>query len=589
MRVETIRGTEADELLAEDEFRLKWSALSEQCPWATAFQTPEFARAWYGTYRGRWEPLLLLCRDADGRLKGLLALAVSTSDGKVVVAGTHQAEYHAWICRPDLGDCFAREVFQTLREQFPSATLTFRYLPPGAPVGWLADPGAKRMCLLKAQSRPLLLFSDGTKIAKSLKKGGNKSRLRRLAKNGPVQLKRVTTPSELEAVFDTVIRCYDARRLAVNGSAPFQNDPLKKPFHLAMMQARGLLHVTVLMAGDQVASTHVNVCGKKQVHLGLIAHNPLLARQSPGKLHILMLADLLLREGYEQLDMTPGGESYKDRFANDSDRAYTLTLFPTPGARRKAVAYRGVDGVARKILNACGIAPAKAKSAVDKLRRLDPAAVPPALVSFARRRLWSRRETRVYVHPRADAPADAPADDVPSGFRRDAIEDLLAYRPLRGAASRREFLSASLARIEAGQHVYTYSDGVHLLHFAWLVERPAEEVRNDSPPDSLPDSPRDWPREFPLSPGGAVITHLYTFPEARGRGLATLCLRTMMRDAARDARTRATYVAVPAGNAAARRVVEKVGFTYEGSVFEQTKIGWSQRRVILAAQPPRGG
>ena len=97
MQSEVVSGSEAGELLAQQQFREDWQKLSDECPWATSFQGPDFAVAWYQCYQDRFTPLLLLSRDEDGRLTGLLTLAVGASDGAVVVAGDVQAEYQAWI------------------------------------------------------------------------------------------------------------------------------------------------------------------------------------------------------------------------------------------------------------------------------------------------------------------------------------------------------------------------------------------------------------------------------------------------------------------------------------------------------------
>jgi CelD/BcsL family acetyltransferase involved in cellulose biosynthesis len=185
-----------------------------------------------------------------------------------------------------------------------------------------------------------------------------------------MELRRLTRPDELQPVLDRIIRWYDERRLAVNGSAPFHNDPLKKPFHLALMAPPGLMHVTTLTFGDHLASAHINVCGKCEVHVGVIAHDPELAKHSPGKLHLLLLSDLLRREGFEQLDLTPGGDAYKDRFVTGWDEVHELTVLPTPAARRDAVIRLGAKDAARTLLKACGVTTARAKLLVGRLTRV---------------------------------------------------------------------------------------------------------------------------------------------------------------------------------------------------------------------------
>src|ERR1700722_4969049 len=135
-----VRGTDAHALLAEPGFLNDWRRLAERCPWATAFQTPDYAPAWYDVYRRRFEPILVLGRGGAGGLTGLLTLARCRGDDGLVVAGGRQAEYQAWLCEPDLAAEFPRQAFGALGTSFPRAVLTFRYLPSGTPLRWLGDP-----------------------------------------------------------------------------------------------------------------------------------------------------------------------------------------------------------------------------------------------------------------------------------------------------------------------------------------------------------------------------------------------------------------------------------------------------------------
>jgi hypothetical protein len=137
--IELVQAADAAALLADESFRAEWLDLQDRCPWATAFQAPVFVVEWYRIYRDQYQPVLIVSRDLKGQLVGLLPLAVSQADRKVKVAGGHQAEYQAWICLPEQAKTFPRQALDLVRQQFPSATLQFRYLPAAVPLGWLAD------------------------------------------------------------------------------------------------------------------------------------------------------------------------------------------------------------------------------------------------------------------------------------------------------------------------------------------------------------------------------------------------------------------------------------------------------------------
>lgn len=350
LHVEIVQAGRATALLNDETFRTAWLHLWERCPWGTAFQRPDFGSVWYAVYAERFAPVLILSHDATGELCGLLPLARSWDGRRLVAAGAHQAEYQVWLALPEIGDAFSRLALRAVRTAWPSARMTLQHLPPGTPRAWLADPEMQRMCRLTSHRRPLWHLGDGTQVARSLKKRGNRNRINRLRREGTLEFRRLDDADELEARIDEIIRCYDARQMVLHGSAPFRNDPLKRAFHLALARQTDLLHATVLTVGQRLASANLNIRGAGEVHLGIPAHNPLWVRHSPGKLHKLFLAELLVREGCDRIDLTPGDDPYKDHFANDADEVHTLSLFPSGPYRWGADLCDGLKQQARRAL-----------------------------------------------------------------------------------------------------------------------------------------------------------------------------------------------------------------------------------------------
>jgi CelD/BcsL family acetyltransferase involved in cellulose biosynthesis/GNAT superfamily N-acetyltransferase len=539
--IEIVRGAAADRLLADAPFCAEWAGLCDACPWATPFQAPGFARTWYAVYRNQWEPLFALSRDASGRLNGILPLAVSPDARQLVLAGAHQAEYQTWVARPEVGEPFIAHAIQSLRRAVPKAALRFHYLPPGSPLDWLKEPHAKRACLLRTHRRPRMEFGDGAGLLASLAKRSNKSRLKRFAKVGPVEFKQLTDPAQLETFMDEMILFHDARRMAVNGGAPFADDPLKRRFHVEMMKVPGLLHVTALTCGDRIASFQLNTIGRGHVQLSLITHNPLLADHSPGKIHVLLLGRMLLEQGYEWIDLTPGGDPYKERFATAWDNVHTLTVFGGALEKGCAAIVESVHDHAKQALSRWNVRPAYAKALAFKLMR------PSGVVHLAKRWLGTAQEARIYAHA-LGGNASTAADE---RIRRDAIDDLMAYHPDHGGPTRQEFLSDAMRRIEEGQRAYTYAENGRLLHVSWFAAAPSKEQAAVALP------------RFELPEKHGLIIDCYTFPHARGRGLGAASVAAMLRDAASVKDLRGVFIAVPANSATARRLVERAGFTYD--------------------------
>jgi CelD/BcsL family acetyltransferase involved in cellulose biosynthesis len=387
-----LRGAEADALLADHSFREQWQRALMDCPWATAYQGHAFVGAWYRIYRALFEPLLVLGLDREGQIRGLLPLAVSVKNAAIVPAGDIQAEYQGWICAPSLADSFPLGAFAALRRQFPSRPLNFRYLPPRIPIDWTENAEVDDLCVLRSRRRPLLRFGDGQGITSSLHKSGNKSRLRQLKKIGAIEFKRVDDPAAFDALLTEMVGHYDRRHSKIQSFAPFQRDGLKRDFTRALMNEPGLFHISTFSVGGQLASAHLNLVKGKEVQLGLIAHNSAFEHFSPGKLHILFLARMLLEEGFEQLDLTPGGEAYKERFANGGDEVHELTLFPTPTRRALGVARLAIEDGAKRTVQALHLNPASLRSLARRANASAPVRAAASLLrSIGSPLLWGRK------------------------------------------------------------------------------------------------------------------------------------------------------------------------------------------------------
>jgi CelD/BcsL family acetyltransferase involved in cellulose biosynthesis len=512
MNITISREAEGARLLDDPHFRGRWRALCECCPWSTSYQLPAFVLAWYRIYGGKFEPVIVTGRDQVGGLAGILCMAVA-GDGELVGAGATQAEYQTWVSRPESAGEFALGAVVALRREFPGRVVEFRYLPPGVPLDWLADPLVRSGAVLTKKPRPLLRFAEMSDD--SLNKTNNKKRLKGLKKLGGLDFRKLSGADELAAVFDEFASFYDLRLGAMHGTEPFAQDPLKKQFQLELMKEPGLLHATILKAGDRLASAHINVRDGKQIHLNLVGYNPLLAKHSPGKFHIHMLTQMLIAEGCEEMDLTPGGDPYKERFANAHDTAYVLSFYPTMASRLKGIAHTRAEAWARRGLGALHIHPARARDALADLRS---GHLHASVAKRIRNRFSSRQPIK--LHPLSIPPKSDQSSPL-NGFRRDSIDDLLTYRPNGSGWSRKRFLLDSMNRLEEGQHPYTRVRDGRLVYLGWMIERPsAVFVSRVLPGVELPAN-------------HALILALRSYGANNETELESRCLETMLGDLSR--------------------------------------------------------
>ena len=458
MSIRLVRGPAAMELLADAEFQRCWDELRSRCPWATVFQSPAFVAAWYRVYQTRFEAVLLLERDASDGLLGLLPLAVAndaTSRDGWVVAGAQQAEYQAWLADTEAAPDFIEEALGRLWQQSRPRRLTFRYLPAGAPIDWVGGGRFAALGQIEAFPCPLMELGDGTNAARSLAKRGNRSRLKRLARNGPLSYERITEPAAFRAILDDFAADCDFRHGAAHGRLPFHDDPQKRDFLLALFEQPGLLDVTVTRSGDTMLGAHVGLRDPDRMYNGMLVHSPLEARNSPGKLHVLQLAQDLARRGCRVFDLTPGNDPWKERFANRHETVHTLTLHGSAAACAAHRGGRALWGLGRETLRALGAEPRSVKQAL-LARLLTREPLPAAAHVIASAALADLRPAVLGARPRAD------------GVTRNAVADLLLHaadcqRP------RTAFLSDSLARLERGGACYSLVKDGRLVHLLWLT------------------------------------------------------------------------------------------------------------------------
>ena len=565
MQIEIVKGGEADALLRDRGFESSWSELYRRCAWATPLQTPQFAIAWYGIYRSRFEPLLVFSRGAGGELQGLLALGVSRK-GSFVGAGGHQAEYQCWLATDECGDTFPSHALPELLRCFRGTALMLEYLPPATPLGWLRnDASLAHRMLLTPHDRPLLRFGDGTFIEQMLKRKNIRTRLTKLQKLGYCGIERICDVATLEQIFDEIIVYHDLRRIVVSGSGPFENDPRKKQFHLELMR-RGLLEVTVLKSGQRIVSAQLDFLGRNsEVHLAMGAYAPWAARYAPGKIHILQLASMLMKEGYERLDLTPGPDGYKEEFATEWDKVHTLRALPGAWSRRKAVVVAGLEQTGRRVLRRYGIEPVRAKLQIRELRHY-PVASTLRVLRKANAWFRSHRESAIYYSsPPALNPLQA---EPPKGveLRMDALDDLLRYRQTMSGDARHIYLAAASQRLADEMHVYTSVNDGRLAFAAWSTDQPAKVLGEDLV-------------EALALPDGCVLI----FDVFACDGATDVTARWLQQTLSLSAggAARASLLVVSSAQRGLRYIAERSGFTCCATIRSDLLCGRLRRRTVV--------
>lgn len=542
-----MEGQAADRLLADEGFMRQWAELHAVCPWGTVLQAPGFARAWYTTYRQRYEPVLLLGHDSSGRNVGLMALGRS-SRGDLVMAGGVQAEYQTWLATPEHGNAFATGSFYALGRRYPSASITLKYLPPQTPLEWLnSDSPAARYCTLATANRPMMDLTDRAAIDKCLKRRNIRSRLNKLRAGGYAGIEQVTDPAELQKYFDEVIAWHDFRRVTVSGVGPFERDPLKKQFHLEMLK-QGVLYTTVLKMQDQVVSLQMDMLGTKVVHLALGAYAPWLSKFALGKIHILEVAQLLRDAGLKWMDLTPGDDPYKAEFATHWETVHTLTVCPGLLAHQRARLVLQVDGLARRGLQRIGSDTVAAKIALHNLRTRPLATLAQPVRKLLGR--WRSREAKVVYAIPAVRLQDLAATEAANAVRFDCIGDWLTYQPRGLEAARHACLSDATRRFADGMQSFTMIEDGCLRFSCWLADHPSQVLSEQQLAES------GWGER------SALLLDIRTYGGDRASTIA-IALPEVVRQVAQQKDTSTVLVVIGRDDRASAEVLEQLGFRRE--------------------------
>jgi hypothetical protein len=505
--IEVITGEAVITLLVNDtSFQKSWDLLFESCPWATIFQSRQFITAWYRIYGLQHCPVLLKAV-ASGQLHGLLPMAllnapgfVTGSGGKITGAGHYDAQYQSWLAAPSNGETFIKNALAELMKQFPGHPISFRFLPPAAPLDWVMHDKKWRQCsILQSYKRPLINFNDPGH-AKLYKGSHFRNKFNRLKRLGEVHFDHITDFKSFESALNEMAILYDFRHSALFNKNHFRDDPLKKDFLLELFRL-DLLHTTVLKVEGRTIAAVVAITGTDGwVHLsGINCHAPFKARAySPGILQFSLLSKKLAEAGVQYFDLTPGYDPYKEELANAHDEVKELVIshslkFHVKKKIRKWVHAR---------LVAAGIRPMTVEL---NLKRYFYLARRRNILSVMKRltgRLKKSSKQQLYFIRRDSLPT------IKMLLHKDSLRDLLHFDAEKSAGiTRWEFLADAMRRFEDGQHCFTWVENGRLLCCAWF---------------SYPDAFSTTKNNDPVTENTIVLKSFFCHAAAKERVLAFL-------------------------------------------------------------------
>jgi CelD/BcsL family acetyltransferase involved in cellulose biosynthesis/RimJ/RimL family protein N-acetyltransferase len=562
-RLQIITGDEAIALVQDSTFVSSWLNLAEKDKKVTVIQEPPFVITWYKQYSSNYVPILCLAYDNEDALVGLMPLARNLNEDGLIHAGAGQAEYHGWIADPEVDVEFPVECLIKIKNTFNIRTWQWRWLPPKAPIEWLFSQRLRNEGIYvnyRTQTSPLWDLNDKTKYEKLLRNKTVRNEINRYKKRGPYFLERIRDKDRTRELIDVLRVQNDFRHEIVHNLRPFASDKNKSLFFIERQNYPDANHFTVLWSNDKPIAFNFGACSRDTVYLGLCSHDPLENKNSPGKLLLLEMAPMLIGEGYRFLDLTPGGDQYKERFANAYQELVEPQFFFTRQEKLYDDTVKMARGLSKKILYKIGITAEQAHDLVDQIKTAKRN-IPAKLIRKLKRSIYDSSTLLYYRLLTGTAEI--------SNFRDPEINvqnfaDLLEYTESNPWLTRRKLLSEAQERFSAGETLYSIAKEGVLVHYGWMIKGGREHRLGEV--DMTFNSPTD----------SIVLYDFYTEPSFRRQGFYLRNLKQMIGDGYKMG-AKQIYIGVSSNNLPSKCAIEKIGFSLFRT-FSKRRFLWICRK-----------
>lgn len=461
--IKLIEANNAHKQLKNIEFISEWHALSKHSDKITVHQEPAFAINWYHNYAADFEPVLVLAYTANNELVGVMPLAHVKSRNILTHAGEGQAEYKGWLCIKEIDQEFPIEALIILKKAFNLKKWNWGWLSPRSKTEWMSSEKLKKEGIyltFKTQDSPLLDVSDDDKLNKLNKSRSTKTKINRYIKRGNFHLERITNKDAAIKVFNILEKQCDFRQMAANHSTPFLSDRNKKNFYIDKLNSPENSHFTILWSNNKPVAYNFGDCGKGSVEVGLMSYDPLEGKNSPGKILLIKLAELLKEEGFQYLDLTPGNDSYKEGFANCYQKLYHLTFHFSK--KDKLVAdFKG--NLIKKIKKISEYANIDIKNIYPNIK-----SIPTKTINL----LKSIKKKEVYSYHKIDTDTLIKKTSInnKNEIEINSYWDLLKYNKTRTYHTKDEVISNALRRFSFEDTLFSILKDDELIHFGWMTK-----------------------------------------------------------------------------------------------------------------------
>lgn len=474
-----LRSTEALNLINSNTFIKKWEELATDQPVHCRMQEPDILCIWYRHYSVVFEPVIFTAFNDSDELIGFLGMVWDEKNQELKHAGHPQ--YQGWLAKPDYELPFLQHVFRYIRDEFPIKRLAWSVLSPGLSFDVFQSALDSDMYLTYEETvSPMWNISDPARLKRLLKNKSIKSNFNKYKRRGDFRFEIIKEPEYLRKVLDIAKNQIDFRKEAMNNVLPFQSDPIKIDYYCEQLKVPGTILPVALWLDDQLLSFNMGVMGKKYFKGRITSFDPSEFRNSPGTLLFIRLSEYLTENGYEIFDLTPGTNSYKDRFADSSVNLYKPTIhFSNIDYQKTLLKKRLVKSSRKLLIDKLGINIHSTRKWKTNLSEL------PQKINQIRKRRFQENINKsishfkqpklVHIERSSIAPSHSSFSEM---VKVQEYEDLQKYQGTQPFLTRRGLLIDAQKKFAQGQTLYSVADDEKLLWYIWRKKVKGEIKHN---------------------------------------------------------------------------------------------------------------
>lgn len=459
MKIKLLSEHESLEALEDKSFLDVWKALSQQQAEMTLNQEYGFVASWYKAYSDKCRPLLVIGLDNAEKTIGIIPLAIVYKTGEIFHAGEGKSEYHGWICTKEVEEEFLIQALLSIKNKYKPTKWNWGWIPPTANTQWLKSEVLKNNGIfinsIESES-PINILSDTTRLTKIKKHRSLRTQVNKLNAVGELRLERITDKETTAKILDTIINQCNFRNLALHNYLPFDFDPYRKDWLMNHIAEPENIHLTVLWQGDNILASNYGYCDQKTVILGLFTHDPSQSSNSPGSIFLIKLMEFIKEEGFQNLDITPGGDAYKERFCNSHNKIIKPTICFNQYENIKHQAITSIKKYFKKRFTARDFATLKMLIEKD-------------LYAVSKQKILDLVQGNYQTYVLDKHANQKPTTQSPFLIRIHQFDDLLLYQSKDNYLTRKELASQALKNFQRGDTLYTIVDENILVSYAWLA------------------------------------------------------------------------------------------------------------------------